>query len=80
MAIKGIKPSFQIEMKVFEKGELTDFLEFNGSRADAVEFINFNYSKYLLKTFFEADIKFRINKEGEFQTFENLLEKGVFII
>ena len=80
MTIKNTKPSLQIEINVFENGVLTNFLEFEGTRSEVIDFINFNYSKYLLKSFFEAEIKFRINKQGDFQTLEDLVEKGVFII
>ena len=80
MNTKNSKPPFQVEMRVFENGELINSLTFSGSKSEVIEFINFNYSKNLLKSFFEADIKFRINQQGDFQTLDDLVEKGVFII
>ena len=77
---KNIKPLLTVEINVFENDQLIDSLEFSGSKVEVIDFINFNYSKALLKSFFEAVVKFRINKKGDFQTLEELVEKEVFIL
>lgn len=79
MSVKNTKPSFYVEIQVFENNKIVNDISFEGKKSEVIDFINFNYSKYLFKYFYEPDIKFKINN-GEFQTFEELVEKEVFIL
>lgn len=76
---KNSSNTIKVEMKVYENNLLTKSMDFSGSQKEAVTFINDNYSRAMLESFFNATILFKINN-GDFETFESLVEKGVFEI
>lgn len=83
-ADKSAKPQkthFSIQCATFDKDDnIVDIQVIEGVKNDFIRDLNQHYSMTILRSHFENTVKFRFNDDEDWQTFDELKDKGVFLV